>query len=313
MNKIFNNITVIDGVEGSGKTLFMTANNIAFARSGGKLFTFPGYKVLDAHGNQISEEITLDKIMELLVQEKLHDMRIAIDEMQNWLDAYNSRSTIADLMVAIGQQRRKFELSMIGTINPHWLWLPKRIRELTHIRIHAEDMSRKLRHLTPGTSIKLTYYDNMGFITGTPGRKLRPKPFRNASKYWKHYDTYAPIDIMNKYTRMKINKQVIEVDFNNDGQSDGEFVPNPDGIYIPKNGNGVEAAAAYVFNSFLKEGITKVNRKAAIDSVLAQGVNATRQKVGVHIPPGWKYVNNWLNGQRGYYEYEHGDEIDVYP
>ena len=301
---------VIDGVEGSGKTLFMTANNLAFVRQGGKLYTFPGYKVLESDGTQVSEEIDGDTLMGLLLEEKLRNIRISIDEMQNWLDAYNSRSTIADLMAAIFQQRRKFQLSMIGTINPTWEWLPKRIRLLTHIRVKAEDMNRRKR---PGTFIKLTYYDNMGLITGKVGVKLRPKPFFNAWKYWNNYDTWAPIDIMNKYTRLKVNKRVIEVDFNGDGESDGEFIPNPDGIYIPNNGNGVAAAAEYVFNSFLKEGITKVNRKAAIDSVLAQGVNATRQKVGVHIPPGWKYVNNWLNGQRGYYEYVHGVEVVVSP
>lgn len=214
-------ITVIDGIEGSGKTTVMTYENIKFVKRGGKLYTFPGYDVFDDNHRKVSQQLALEELVELFVTGKLENARLSIDEMENWLDSYESQSQIGKILVSIAQQRRKRNLSMIGTINPDWQWLPKRYKAIAQILMHCEDMYFVLHGAVPeGELFRITEYDLKGMKTGKLGRRLRPRNFPGKALR-PYFDSFGTVDIIEKYTKVRVKKREIEVDFNGN-QIEGE-------------------------------------------------------------------------------------------
>lgn len=281
-------ITIIDGIEGSGKTTLMTAHNISFVRRGGKLYTFPGYDVFDSNHRKVSQQIALEELVEMFVQERLENARLSIDEMENWLDSYESQSQVGKILVAIAQQRRKKNLSMIGTINPDWNWLPRRFKGIAQVLIHCDDMHFITKGGVPeGEMFKVTTYDLKGMITGKIGKRLRPKLFYG-KRYRPFFDTYSTVSIMEKYTKVHINKRVIEVDFN--GESDGEFNLNDDAIeQYAGNYQKVNLGAVvnHIFNKLKEGNVSMIPKKDLRNLVYAQGVNAHSTTIGAKVPPDW--------------------------
>lgn len=271
-------IVVNDGIEGSGKSSLMTADNLAFLKRGGKLLTFPGYDVYNDDGEVISEQIDIAKLLNMLLSEELRNVRVSMDEMENWLDSYESQSQIAKILVAIAQQRRKMNIGMYGTINPSYEWLPRKFRGIFQILNHCEDMHFITKGAVPeGTLFRITTIDMLGLITGKPGKRLRPRMFYG-KPYRKHFKSYSVVDIQEKWTRVKVNKRVIEVDLNGDGESDGEFVPKPGGLDIPLN-RKADQAAQYILNEYIKNGNDEILVADMHDAVLSQGVDISKHQL----------------------------------
>lgn len=206
-------ITGFIGPEGAGKTCLMTAYCHAHVKLGGKLFTFPGYQLTDGNGKVLSEEIKPEQWASL--PEELNNTVIAIDEINNFFDAYRYNAVMAGLFTSLQQQRRHRNLGLLFTIQNEQ-WLPPRMRQLTHYYIRCFDLYWSYHSsdepIERGNIISFTIEDCKGFQRGIPGFTIGPSYF-HAKKYWPLYNTYAIVDIFQKYQKIKIKQPEIIMDF----------------------------------------------------------------------------------------------------
>ena len=218
------------GPEGAGKTCLMTAYCHAHLELGGKLVTFPGYEITDGKGNVRSELINIDQWIAL--PDELSNVLIAIDEIQNFFDSYRWNSALANLFVALEAQRRKRNLGILFAVQDI-AWLPPRIRQLTHIIAPCWDLYWAFRNsdepIKRGEKITVTYYDCKGFYTGRPWTPSAPVTF-HAKKYWDLYNSFAVVDIWEKFTKVKVKGREATLDLREPQELPPGFQPPQDEI-----------------------------------------------------------------------------------
>lgn len=201
-------INLFIGPEGSGKTLLMTKQALGFAGNGGTVYGFPGYRVVDGNGDPVSKDMDLEDWITL--PPELKDTMICIDEMNNFFDAYRYNSVMTRLFGSLAQQRRKRNLHICGTVQDYE-WLPPRLRWLIHVVTSCYDLHWKYHKIKRGHMIVIRHCDMKGFIAGKPGRWFRPLLLQGAQKYWKFYDSYEVVDVINQFTQVRIHGAQVDL------------------------------------------------------------------------------------------------------
>lgn len=202
-------ITGIIGPEGSGKTTLMTAYCCGAARYGGKVYTFPGYEVIDRKEKPVSETILPEQWASL--PENINGVVIAITEANIFFNSLHFQESTSELFTYLGQQRRKRKLGIIYDVQL-WNWFNNRLRDLTHVLVSCWDLYWTYRYKKDcpprGTNLIITERDCKGFYTGRPWSKARPKLF-NGSRYWPFFRTDDTVDPMAGKVKINYKKRQV--------------------------------------------------------------------------------------------------------
>jgi len=248
-------LTYIGGVEGSGKTTYMTRELLYHYFSGGRVFAFPGYELKNDSGRVVSETLLPEQVPGLL-RMPIYDWAVAIDEIQNFSNKHTWQNPLNDLLAyGAAAQRRKRRFGMIAT-GPLFGWLPPNMKDMFHVVITMQDRRWKCKDIPRGEQFIITYKDNRGMLTGTPGTTTRPRIFKGKG-YRKYFDSYSVVDPDWQRRRIKFVKELVEIG------PDGRVIEDIDhsdpatlNRYIEEyqqQNNGVESKV----KSFLKELIDK--------------------------------------------------------
>lgn len=206
-------ITVFTGPEGAGKTSRMTAALIQHWWLGGKVYTFPGYDVSDGKGNFISTTLKIEEWL-TMDEEKLANCAIGIDEPRSFFSITGWGSALQRIFVALLSQRRKRGMAILMTSH-EYRHLPTAMRDYVHFIVTCWDMhwanAWADKKVERGKVISCACCDVKGFVTGFPGSWSTPYIFR-AEPYWRHYNTYAYIDALQQFTKVKVKRPEIELD-----------------------------------------------------------------------------------------------------
>lgn len=276
-------IVYFSGPEGAGKTNFMTRECRVHHKAGGVIFSFPGYEVMDDKGKVISKLLLPEQWVNL--PPELTDAVIAIDEVTNFFNKHNWYNKMVDMMTALGQQRRKRSLCILMT-GPIFEWLPSTLRDLVHEIVRCEDRHWKVKAIPKGEQVVFTREDHRGMLSGYPGRRTPPRIFK-AKRYWKYYNTYAIVDFMHQFDKVRFYGHQINIGPDGKIISEGEMAG---GIgEAPATGN----SSYYSITSQLKgtvEGIISQLRgrglkvfpyRSLYDMVRAQaGLNVSNNTIG---------------------------------
>jgi hypothetical protein len=228
----------ITGPEGAGKTLLMTYFGLLHKASGGKLVTFPGFKVTDGHGKELSETLDIDQWVTM--PPELRDVLICIDEIQNFFSSRRHMSVLNYLFANLAAQRRHRNIGVIYTVQD-WGWLDDRIRWLTHVLVVCSDLYwsswGKEQGVKRGELISASFFDVKGFFTGkpwTPG----PQRLLRAKDIWQCYDSYADVDTWTGLTKVEFKKPRITIDLTSpyQGEEDGA-IPTEVSTNVPVGNN----------------------------------------------------------------------------
>ena len=211
------------GPEGSGKSLAMTYFCLQHIKRGGVVRTFPGYAIHDLNGKPLSTEIDVEEWATM--PDNLRNTIIAIDEIQNYLDAYRYNTLLSRIFGYVGMQRRKLNLGMLYTLQ-NWVWVNNRVRWLTHLCTYCKDLSwtewGKEEGIKRGKMMQLTTFDMKGFYTGQEGALYSQKTLQGEG-IWNYYNSYMPQDIFQGFTKLQIKPRNVVVDLNpGSGEDDAE-------------------------------------------------------------------------------------------
>lgn len=215
--------TGITGPEGAGKTMLMTYFGLLHLSKGGKVYTFPGYDIVDLEGKKLSEPLPMEKWVTL--PDDLRDVLICIDEIQNFFGSDRYMTWINKIFVNIARQRRHRSLGIMYTLQD-WGDLDPRIRDTTAVLISCTDAywsrAGKADGLVRGDIIDYNVVDVKGFFTGHPWtlmsrRKIGSKARPARLIVGPHYNSYSDVDIWAGLTQIDIKKPKLTIDLT-DGQ-----------------------------------------------------------------------------------------------
>jgi hypothetical protein len=210
-------ITGCVGPEGAGKSALMTYLDLIHLARGGSVYAFPGYRVTDGHGNELSKPIEISEWA--LLPDWLRDCVISVDEIQNFFGSDRFMAWMNKLWASIVAQRRHRNLGINYTVQD-WEDLDPRVRKKTHILAVCRDLywSRwgKEEGVGRGELIRVNFIDVKGFFTGvpwTPGpsKLIRMRPV------WDHYESYGEVDIWSGMARVKFKKPEYLIDLTGSG------------------------------------------------------------------------------------------------
>ncbi len=203
-------IAYYSGPEGACKTVMMGRDCLYHHQCGGKVFAFPGFKVLNNRGKEISELLMPEEWI-VLLNESDTNYVVAIDEIPNFINHHKWNSSFVDLITyGAAAQRRKRSLVILAT-GPIFEWLPPDLRYMFHEIIRMEDRHWKLKFIPRGEQAVFTREDRRGVLSGQIGRRTRPKVFY-AKRYWKNIETYSIIDPRWQLSRYKFDRRQVYID-----------------------------------------------------------------------------------------------------
>ena len=213
-------IVYYGGVEGSGKTMMMTRDLWYHHRCGGKIYAFPGYELLNTKGNVVSKLLMPEQVINLMVSEEV-GYAIAIDEITNFMNKHHWQDQIVDLFTfGVAAQRRKKSMAILAT-GPIFEDAPKVLRNMFHEVVHLEDWHWKNRAIPPGVQSRFYRQDMRGMLSGQIGKCTRPRLF-NTKRYWKHANTFSPVDPRYQLRRVRVLRKETLVD------EDGNIIESPE-------------------------------------------------------------------------------------
>lgn len=200
------------GPEGSGKTVLMSAFALRRHYQGIPILAFPGYKLLDFSGKQVTKPITTGDWINL--PPEWRDVVICVDEIQNFFNSLKYSSTINMLWANILAARRHRNIEVLYTLQD-WGLLDPRARGTTHYLAVCSDayFSEWGRETGIGRGERIDWimYDVKGFKTGRPWTPSRPC-FLRAKKLWPCYDSYCDVDIWSGMSRVQIKRPTYTID-----------------------------------------------------------------------------------------------------
>lgn len=295
-------ILVLCGPEGSGKSILMTHYGYEHHKKGGEVLAFPGYRLLDDSGEIISKELPLEDWITLDPQ-KLTNVFILIDEMQNFFDAYRYNSALSNLFAGMETERRKLNTTIIGTVQ-EFEWLPPRMRRLTHEKGECFDLAWRYHDLAKGTTFAVRFQDLKGFKHGIPGMWSKPKVF-HGKKDWNHYDTYAVVDLWERYANIKIHGRKIDIDPYGQGIPNQMMGVEPDMDAInseirnltQRKMNYTESLSKFA-TGLVKKGINTIPSKEFYSLFLkSTNLNVNPRELGQYMPEHIKKTGrDWQKG-----------------
>lgn len=212
------------GPEGGGKTTAMTALALIHIAHGGSVQTFPGYKIHDPEGKDLTSDIDLH---EWLSMPQYHQNTLfCADEIQNFLDSKLHSSVFSRLVGRVAMQRRKLNMGILYTVQ-NWAWLHDRMRWLTHLLTSCYDLYwspwGKEQGIKRGEMIRLTTFDCKGFYTGQPWSPLSRK-LLSAKEVWKYFESYACVDIYEGEKKFEVKRMVDVIDLRPAKEEDEDMV-----------------------------------------------------------------------------------------
>lgn len=224
-------IAYYSGPEGACKSVMMGRDCLYHHSCGGKVFSFPGFEVMNNRGKVISELLMPEEWI-LLLNEDESNYVVAIDEITNFINHHKWNSSFVDLITyGAAAQRRKRSMVILAT-GPIFEWLPPDLRYMFHEIIRMEDRHWKLKYIPVGEQAAFTREDRRGVLSGRIGRRTRPKLFY-AKKYWKNINTYSIVDPRYQLSRYQFDRREVFVDADGNIVSQETDVP-PDAIDIEK-------------------------------------------------------------------------------
>jgi len=212
------------GPEGSGKTTAMTAMALIHVAGGGAVQTFPGYRIHNEKGKDLSKYIDLH---EWLSMPEFHrDTLFCADEIQNFMDSKLHNSVFSRLVGRVAMQRRKLNMGILYTVQ-NWQWLNDRLRWLPHLLTSCYDLYwspwGKEQGLKRGEMLRLTTFDCKGFQTGQPWALLSQK-ILSSQALWPYFDSYMPVDIYEGETKFEVKRKTEVIDLRPPKEIDEDMV-----------------------------------------------------------------------------------------
>jgi hypothetical protein len=211
------------GPEGAGKTGSMTYFDLVHISRGGLVRAFPGYRILDARGKEIS--IPLEMAEWVTFPPELRDCIIAVDEIQNFFGSDRYMAWANKLWANIVAARRHRNLGVHYTVQD-WEDLDPRVRKKTHVLAVCRDLfwSRwgKEEGIGRGELIRVNFIDVKGFFTGmpwTPG----PSKLIRLKEVWPYFESYGEVDIWSGMTKVEFKKPKLKIDLT--GEAEEEPAP----------------------------------------------------------------------------------------
>ena len=217
-------IRLYSGVEGAGKSCMMTKDLYLHHLSGGTVLAFPGYELYgyDADTGEritLSETLLPEQWVNLPDELKRRKIAIGIDEIGNFFNHHSWYNKINDMLYAMLAQRRKFEVAVMAT-GPFIEDMPPDIRKMFHEIVHCSDNHTLNHAISRGT--RCVYYkeDRRGLLSRPTQRFTRKKVFM-MKDWYKHYDTYAAVDAIHQFIKVKFKGREIIIGPDGEIQSGG--------------------------------------------------------------------------------------------
>ena len=213
------------GPEGAGKTGSMTYFGLIHLSRGGVIRAFPGYRILDAQGKEVTIPISIEEWVKL--PPELRDCLIDVDEIQNFFGSDRYMAWVNKIWSNLVAQRRHRGLGIQYTVQD-WEDLDVRVRKKTHVLVVCRDMFwtpwGKEEGLGRGELVRLNFIDVKGFFTGTPWTP-GPSKLLRLKEVWPYFESYGDVDIWSGMTKVKVTKPEIGIDLS----GGGEETPAPSG------------------------------------------------------------------------------------
>lgn len=205
-------IRYYSGVEGAGKTCMMTRDLLLHYKAGGRVLTFPGYELYgDTKRQVLSETLSPEEIISFLSNDKLKRQKIAIaiDEVSNFFNHHTWYNKICDILSAVLAQRRKLGVAVLMT-GPQFKVLPPDIRDLIHEIVHCSD-NHTLNHAISRGQQCIFYKEDMRGLLSNPRHKWSRKKVFYMKPWYSHYDTYAAVDALHQFIKLKIKGRQVTI------------------------------------------------------------------------------------------------------
>jgi hypothetical protein len=188
------------------------------------VLAFPGYELYgyDADTGEritLSETLLPEQWVNLPDELKRRKIAIGIDEIGNFFNHHSWYNKINDMLYTMLAQRRKFEVAVMAT-GPFIEDLPPDIRKMFHEIVHCSDNHTLNHAISRGT--RCVYYkeDRRGLLSRPTQRFTRKKVFM-MKDWYKHYDTYAAVDAIHQFIKVKFKGREIIIGPDGEIQSGG--------------------------------------------------------------------------------------------
>jgi hypothetical protein len=280
-------IRFYEGIEGSHKSAMMTRDLLLHHRSGGKVMAFPGYELKEDDGKIVSEVMMPEDWVTLPATLKMQKIAIAIDEVTNFFNNHVWYNKICDMMAGLLAERRKFEIAVLMT-GPFYRRLPPNIQEFIHEVVHCSDHHTRNHDVARGE--RCIYYkeDLRGLLSPRfPDRRFTTKRVFYSKPYWKNYDTYQAVDIINQFIKVKFKGREIIVGAdgkimqpNEYGTSDPATLERFVNQYKEQHDNKLEIAVKQLLNNLKDKGVKRIPRDIVWQYFKADNNKALKKSIG---------------------------------
>ncbi len=177
-------------------------------------FCIPGFELYGDNKKQVlSETILPEEILTLLQGDtkalRKQRLAIAIDEISNFMNHHNWWNKINDIMYAISAQRRKLGVAMLMT-GPLYYKLPPDMRDMIHEIVHCQD-NHVLNHSLPRGLQCLYHKEDRRGLLSNPRHPFSKRKIFMMKPWYKHYDTFAAVDALNQFIKIKFKGREVTV------------------------------------------------------------------------------------------------------
>lgn len=208
-------ITYFGGPEGAGKSALMTYHLRKHHLMKGEVWAFPGYELKNDRGRVVSTLVNPSDVISMI--DDMQYIVLVIDEIGNFINHHSWQNALNDVLsYGLMAQRRKRQFVILAS-GPFFKELPPDIAHYFHVYYSCQDKHWKNHKLERGEQIRFTETDLRGVLSGRPYTTTRPQVFR-PKRYYKYYDTFAIVDPKYQHLKVKVRKDVVEVD------SDGNII-----------------------------------------------------------------------------------------
>lgn len=281
-------IRYYEGIEGSGKTAMMTRDSLRHYQSGGQVLSFPGYDLKGDNGETVSRVLLPEEWLTLPDSLKHQHIVIDIDEVTNWFNNLNWYNKMCTMMAGLMGQRRKFEVAIFMT-GPHFSRLPPVLREMVHEIVHCQDNHARNHNVAVGE--RCIYYkeDLRGLLSERwPRVRYTRRKIFYTKPYWKNYDTYQAVDLINQFIKVRFKAK--EITIGPDGRIINSPVissGDPEAVkkYLKENPTVDDVLIYELAVKFLKtmvkeKGVKRLPRDIVYEYFKAEGSKSLKDKIG---------------------------------
>jgi len=296
-------IRFYEGIEGSHKTAMMTRDLIWHYRGGGKVMAFPGYELKEDNGEVVSEVMMPEDWVTLPATLKMQRIAIGIDEVTNFFNNHVWYNKICDMMAGLLAERRKFEIAVLMT-GPLFKRLPPNIQEFIHEVIHCSDKHTMDHKIPRGAACQYYFEDRRGLLSQSFPKHRFSRKYKFISKpYWKNYNTFQAVDLINQFIKLKFkgreiiigaNGKVIEP--NEVGASDPASLDRFINNYREEHDNRLEIAIKNFLSTLKEKGVPRIPRDVVWEYFKAENKQSLKNSIGSILKSFGAKVNNNTKG-----------------